>query len=54
MALDMFPIPRRDTFRTGAYRMVPSSSYRSLLQMMTILLILQLLTIAVLVVEVVG
>jgi hypothetical protein len=34
--------------------MVPSSSYRSLLQMMIILLILQLLTIAVLVAEVVG
>ncbi len=54
MALDMFPIPRRDTFRTNDYRVVPSSSYRNLLQMMIILLILQLMTIAVLVVEVVG
>jgi hypothetical protein len=52
--IDMFPIPRRNTFRTSAHRMVPSSSYRSLLQMMITLLSLQLLTIAVLVVEVVG
>ena len=53
MALDMFPIPQRDTFRTSAYRMVPSSSYRSLYRMMITQLALQILTIGLLVVEVV-
>ena len=50
MALELFPCaPRRST----AIRMAPSS-YRTICRMVALLIVLQLITIAVLVVEVVG
>ena len=46
--LEPFPLPQRNTYRTDSY-LVRSSSYRSICRLVTLLVGLQLITLAVLV-----
>lgn len=52
MALQMFPIPERGYARVGKVRLAPAS-YASNYQMLVLILLLQLITIAFSIVEVV-
>lgn len=52
MVLQMFPVPERDYIRTGRLRLAPSS-YASNYRMLVLILLLQLITIAFSIVEVV-
>ena len=51
--LEPFPLPRRDYAQTDSYRVIRTSSYRTICRMLFLLVGLQAITLALLLVEVV-
>ena len=51
--LEPFPLPRRDYAKTDQYRVIRTSSYRTICRMLFLLVGLQAITLALLLVEVV-